>query len=183
MRTFVEKFLTTKMPGLASKGICLKKHEEAINMLLDGIVRWIIRLESRFGPEVLRIIKEVQFELGREVAEQIKEKYQLGNEIDDALDLMWMMIVPFGIKMKAEKIDEGRIREEKLACPIFDVFRRHGVDYCDSLCVSLGNGWLYAINPNLKFELVRRGGRGHYCIKDIVDTSKKEQNTAFNDYT
>ncbi len=172
MRRALEKFVATRMPDLASRGICLKKHDEAIEMLFDGITRWVIRLQSEFGPEVLEIIREAQFQLGREVAEQIKEEYGLGNGIDDALDLMWILIVPFGIKMKAEKIGSGRIREEKVTCPIFDVFRRHGVDYCDLLCVSLGNGWLYAINPNLKFELVRRGGKNHYCIKDIVDISK-----------
>mgnify|MGYP007109761846 CR=1 FL=1 len=46
---------------------------------------------------------------------------------------MWMLIIPFGIRMRAERIEEGRIREEKLACPIFDTFRRHGVDYCEQL--------------------------------------------------
>lgn len=169
-QTFLEKFIATKMPSLASRGICLKKHNEAIEMLFDGITRWIIGLEDKFGPEALEILKEAQFQLGREVAERMKEEYKLGNSIDDALDLMWMLIVPFGIKMKAKKIGEDRIREEKLACPIFDVFRRHGVDYCDLLCISLGNGWLFAINPNLKFELVRRADKDHYCIKDIVDT-------------
>jgi len=41
--------------------------------------------------------------LGREVAEQMKEEYGLGNDIAAALDLMWMLIIPFGIKMKAKK--------------------------------------------------------------------------------
>jgi hypothetical protein len=173
LRSALEKFMATKMPNFASKGICLKKHDEAIKMLFDGITRWIIRLQNEFGPEALEIIiKNTQFQLGREIAEQIKKEYRLGNEIDDALDLMWILIVPFGIKMKAEKIAKGQIREEKLACPIFDVFKRHGVDYCELLCISLGNGWLHAINPNLKFKLVRKGGKNHYCIKDIVDTSK-----------
>ena len=163
------------MPSFASRSICLKKHDEAIEMIFDGITRWIIKLRSELDPEALEIIRSTQFQLGHEVAEQMKEEYGLGNEIDDALDLMWILIVPFGIRMKAEKIGSGQIREEKYACPIFDVFRRHGVDYCDLLCVSLGNGWLHAINPNLKFELVRRGGKDHYCIKDIVDVSKPYQ--------
>lgn len=141
-------------------------------MLFDGITRWIIRLENQFSPDFLEIIKDAQFELGREMAERMKEDYKLGGDIGDALDLMWMLIIPFGIKMKARRIDEGRVREEKLAYPIFDVFRMHGVNYCEELCLSLGNGWLYAINPNLKFELIRRGGKDHYCIKDIVDTKR-----------
>lgn len=105
--TVVEKIIAIKMPGLASRAICLKKHDEAIEMLFDGITRWVIRLESEFGPEALEIIRDAQFQVGREVVEQMKEEYKLGNNIDDALDLMWMLIVPFGIKMKAEKIGEG----------------------------------------------------------------------------
>lgn len=171
-KALVEKFIATKMPGMASKCICLKKHNKAINVLIDGITRWLIRIEEQFGPDSLKLIKNVQFELGREMAEEIKREYKLGSDITDALDLMWMLIIPFGIKMKAKRIGERRIREEKLACPIFDVFRKHGVDYCDELCISLGNGWLYTINPKFKFELVRRGNNDCYCIKDIVDTRK-----------
>lgn len=172
MKTMLEKFIATKMPGLASKAVCFKKHDRAISALIDGLTRWIIKLEDKFGPDALNIIKEAQFELGREMAEKIKKEYKLGDDITDALRLMWMLIIPFGIKMKSKKISERRIREEKLACPIFDVFKSHGVDYCEELCISLGNGWLNAINPALKFELVRRGGKDHYCIKDIIKTEE-----------
>ena len=171
-KILLEKLVATRMPSLTSRALCFKKHSEAIDLLLDGITRWLIRLEDRFGPEILEVIREIQFEVGRETGERMKKEYKLGDEIADALNLMWMLIVPFGIKMKAERIGEGHIREEKSACPIFDVFRRHGVNYCDELCISLGNGWLNAINPNLKFELVRRGDKDHYCIKDIVDTAR-----------
>lgn len=171
----IEKFIATKMPGIASGAVCLKKHDRAINILFDGITRWLIMLENKYSPDFFEIIKDAQIKLGYEIAKQLKDEYQLGNDITDALDLMWMLIIPFGIKMKAKKIGEGRVREEKLACPIFDVFRKHGVDYCEQLCVSLGNGWLKAINPKFKFELVRRGDNDHYCLKDIVDTSKTKK--------
>ncbi|MFQ6085780.1 MAG: hypothetical protein ACE5OY_05915 [Candidatus Bathyarchaeia archaeon] len=74
--------------------------------------------------------------------------------------------------MRGRRIGEGRIREEKLACPIFDVFRKHGVDYRE-LCVSLGNGWLHAISPNLRFDPFKRADKDHYYIKDIVEVGKK----------
>ena len=171
-----EKLIATRLPGVASRGICLKKHDEAIDMLFDGITRWMMKLQDQYGPSSLEFIQKIQFDLGREMTEQLKREYRLGSTITDALDLMWLLIIPFGIKMKAQQIDDGRIREEKLACPIFDVFRRHGVDYCEELCVSLGNGWLSAIDPSLKFELVRRAGKDGYCIKDIVNTRKNDKN-------
>ena len=170
--TSLEKFFTTKMPGVAARGVCLKKHDDAIEILFDGLTRWLINLEKQYGADCLEMIRNTQFEVGVEVGKQLKEEYKLGSDITDALDLMWMLIVPFGIRMKAQRIEEGRIREEKLACPILDIFRKHGVDYCELLCISLNSGFLYAINPNLKFEIVRRGSKDHYCIKDVVDTGK-----------
>ena len=55
MKAFIEKFLATKMPNLASRGLCPKKHNEAISMLLEGMVRWINRLEDQFVPFGIRM--------------------------------------------------------------------------------------------------------------------------------
>jgi hypothetical protein len=174
MMEALEKFLSTRMPSVAANGICLKKHDEAIEILFDGITRWLMNLEKQFGADCFKTIIDVQFQIGLETAGQLKEKYRLRSNINGALDLMWLLIVPFGIRMRALKIGGWRIREEKTACPIFDAFRKHGVDYCEQLCISMGNGWLYAIDPNLRFELVRRGSKDCYCIKDIVDTRIKQ---------
>lgn len=165
----MEKFIATKIPGVAAKGICTKKHDEAIEFLFDGITCWLIELEKRYGSECLSIIRDIQFKLGFETAKELKERYRLSSDINGALDLMWLLIIPFGIRMKAERIDDGRIREEKVACPIFDVFKKYDVDYCEELCISMCSGWLSAVNPNLKYEIVRRGSANRYCIKDIVD--------------
>ncbi|MFQ6085781.1 MAG: hypothetical protein ACE5OY_05920 [Candidatus Bathyarchaeia archaeon] len=90
----VEKFIATKMPGLASGGICLKKHDRAIQTLLDGLSRWLVGLEEIFGADFIETIRDARFELGREMGEQMKAEYGLGDGIGDALDLMWMLIVP-----------------------------------------------------------------------------------------
>ena len=148
----------------------MKKHDKAIEVLFDGITRWLITMEKKYGREAINIIKDLQFQTGYDMALQLKEQYRLGNDIGAAMNLMWISIIPFGIKMKVQEIGKGRIREEKLACPIFDVFQMNGVDFCDELCVTFNSGCLHAINANLIFEWVRKPGDGQYCIKDIVDT-------------
>ncbi len=47
-RAFMKEFFATEMPSFASRGICSKKHNEAIRLLIDGIARWLIRLEDKF---------------------------------------------------------------------------------------------------------------------------------------
>jgi len=169
MKERLQKNIATKMPGLASKGICLKKHDDAIKYLIEGIALWMKNLEEEFGPEIREVVKNTQFELGRNMAKQMKEKYKIGDDITDAVDMMWMFIIPFGIKMKVSKINDGRIREEKTICPIYDVFNACGVDYCEEFCVSMTRGWLAAINSDLNCEMIRKANKDQYCIKDIIN--------------
>ena len=166
----LEKFLASRIPYAAAKAPCLKKHDEAIAYLLEGFTRWMVAMDHQHGPGYREIIKTTQFDIGRSMAEDIKQEYNLGDDLDSAITMMWMFIVPFGIRMKVTKINKGRIREEKTHCPIYDIFREVGVEYCNELCLSMTSGWLAALSPDLRFEMVRNAGKDHYCIKDIIDT-------------
>jgi len=166
----LDKFIASKLPGVAARAPCLKKHDEAIAYLFEGFTRWMAAMEHQSGPAYREVIKKTQFDIGRAMAEDIKQEYRLGDDIDAAITMMWMFIVPFGIQLKVIKIGKGRIREEKNHCPRHDVDKELGVEYCDELCLSMTSGWLAALNPNLRFEMVRKAGKNHYCIKDIIDT-------------
>lgn len=166
----LEKLLASRFPRAAAKAPCLKKHDEAIAYLLEGFTRWMAAMEHQYGPDYREVIKKTQFAVGQSMAAKIKQEYTLGDDLEAAITMMWMFIVPFGIHMQVTKINEGRLREEKTRCPIYDVFKEVGVEYCDELCLSMTSGWLAALNPDLHFEMVRKAGKDHYCIKDIIDT-------------
>jgi hypothetical protein len=69
------------MLNIASKGLCLKKHDEAIALLFYGIYRWVKKFENRFSQKSLEIITDYQYQLEYEVMRKIKRVYKLGDEI------------------------------------------------------------------------------------------------------
>jgi hypothetical protein len=170
MKHTLVKFIATRTPRVAAKAPCLKKHDDAIAYLLEGYTSSLKAIEKQCGPSYREVIKKTQFELGRKIAEEIKKEYQLGDDVNAAITMMSLFVVPFGITMKVTKMSEGHMREEKTFCPLYNVFKEAGVDYCDELCLSMTKGWLSAINPDLTFIMVRRAENNHYCIKDIIDT-------------
>jgi hypothetical protein len=170
MNPRLEKNLATRFPTAVAKVPCLKKHDLAIRYLIEGFVSYMIEMEKQYGPGYREVFKKTQYQLGRSMGEQIKHDYHLGNDLNAAVDMMWMFIVPFGITMTVTPQGPSRIREEKTRCPIYDVFKKLGVNYCDELCLSMTAGWLAAINKNLRFEMIQNATPTHYCIKEIIDS-------------
>jgi len=146
----------------------MKKHDLAVRYVLEGFFASAQALEARYGEEYRSILWKTQYDLGFRIASEIKKEYRLGDDLDAAIDLMWMLIVPFGIRMKTTKINPECVREEKLHCPIHDLFKSMKVNYCNELCLAMTSGWLAAINPRLTFHMVRMPDAEQYCIKDII---------------
>jgi hypothetical protein len=163
-----EKFVATRLPSIAARGVCMKKHDLAMRFVLEGFFTSAQALEARYGTEYRSILWKTQYDLGYRIASEIKQEYRLGDDLDAAIDLMWMLIVPFGIRMKTTKLNPGCVREEKLQCPIHDLFKSMKVNYCNELCLAMTSGWLAAINPRLTFQMVRLPDSERYCIKDII---------------
>jgi|GEM_PF-4124767 len=163
-----EKFVATRLPSVAARGVCMKKHDLAMRYVLEGFFTSAQALEARYGEEYRSILWKTQYDLGFRIASEIKKDYRLGDDLDAAIDLMWMLIVPFGIRMKTSKCGPRCVREEKLQCPIYDLFKSMKVNYCNELCLAMTSGWLAAINPNITFQMVRMPDSEQYCIKDII---------------
>ncbi|MBM4080162.1 MAG: hypothetical protein FJ278_10725 [Planctomycetes bacterium] len=163
----LERLIATKLPWLAAHGLCLKKHGDLIETLIAGTSEMLKRLQARFGDEVYRITERANFELGQALGERMKREYGLGGTVKDGLTLIQMEIIPFGIQMRVLLETDDEVTFEKTHCPMFDAFRRQGVDYCDLICMSAARGALATLSPSLRLDLTRRPGEGHYCQKRL----------------
>lgn len=167
----VERFIATKLPSVAAHGLCLKKHDDLIETLIVGTSEMLKRLHERFGDEVYRIAEQANYELGQALGERLKREYGLGGAVKEALALIQMQIIPFSIEMRVLSESDDEVTFEKTHCPMYDAFRRHGVDYCDLICMAAARGALAALSPSLRLELTRRPGEGHYCQKRLCRAS------------
>lgn len=168
-----EKYVATRLPPVAAHGVCMKKHDLALHYMLEGFAAYVKAMETVHGDDAKEILRKAQQEQGYRIASIVKTDYKLGDDLDDAIDLMWMLIVPFGIRMKTTRTAPNRIREEKTQCPIHDIFKQMGVDYCNEFCLAMTTGWLQAINPRLTFQMVQNANASHHCIKEIIMNEEK----------
>jgi len=135
--------------------------------MLRGTVRIIRRAVERVGEEFLDDVRAENERLGTEIGRMLLERYPLSRDIEGAVRLIELQIIPFDIKMRVLERGKRRALMEKLTCPLWDVFQCEGVDFCDVLCLPATRGAVRVLDPDLEVGLSRPPGEGCYCVKFV----------------
>ena len=167
IRPALEMMTATRFPNIAARMPCMKGHAEAMTTMLRGTTRIIREAIERAGPTFLEVVRDQNAALGAEIGAFLSERYALGEGVEAALKLVQLQIIPFDIRMRVLECGDDRAVFEKLACPMWDVFRSEGVDYCDAICLAATEGAVRVIDEDLRARLQRRPDSNKYCVKVI----------------
>lgn len=127
-------------------------------------------LEEKYGDEAKKILKQVYYEVGKEVAIKVREVLGVkGTTPADYARVHYYQDTNFwGIKEKVSVDDEGKATIRVSSCPAHGVYE--GKD-C-AMFVPFIKGMFEVINPKLQWEAPKILTRGDDCCEFIISEGK-----------
>ncbi|MFX0056632.1 MAG: hypothetical protein ACFFAD_17015, partial [Candidatus Hermodarchaeota archaeon] len=143
---------TAAVKGIIPAGF---KARELQKNMLRLITEVPIVMEERFGVAGLEAVAEIFKRLGEHAAGEMKERLDLDDTLEDAMDA-WIIIGHImGAKMKVTWESDHRAVADHPFCPQYEESKNRGKIYCEFACWPYVSTIAEEIAPRVKMTMVK----------------------------
>ncbi len=147
------------IPPGAKAATSLRMYHEFLEALVDG--------KDIDSDETLRNrIVDAAAELGDSLAGEVRDTFNLGDSITDAVDAWKIGCVAGGVKYRVVKEGDKYVFHHPV-CPMHAYFTERGIVPCEHLCMPTVIRIAESICPGCEVEIIRKGSLESTCIKAI----------------
>ncbi len=124
-------------------------------------------LDERFGEAGRDAVAEVFRRLGTEDAGLLRERLELGDSLQDALDAWLVVGGLMGAKIRVRWVNDSRVETEHPYCPQHAAFVKRGSVYCDTVCLPYVEALAKGISHRVRMDVVVPADMSHTCTKAL----------------
>ncbi len=144
-------------------GAAVKELQEVQAILCAETACAVIRA---FPQQGARLLQEAYANVGRQMAQRLKQRFRLRPVLSD-LTSLWRMVCNLGGVDYRVSREDTRVIFSHTKCPLWEAFRRCGEFHCQETCFAMIRALTEAIAPAADVEVVRPPGASGPCAKAI----------------